>query len=321
MVKIVVNGVSGAADVPGLETVVDAHEFVFADNGDALSAALPGAEVLLGMNFRGRDLPECWSRADSLKWIHWCGAGVDAVLFPELAASDVVLTNARGCFDRAMAEYVLGMMLVHAKGLDQTIRDQDAGNWNYRWTEQILGTHALIYGVGSIAREIALVLQGVGIKCDGVGRTARDNVPVFGKVHDAATSKALLKEADWVIGVLPGTAETRGHFDASFFDAMKPQARFYNVGRGSAVDEAALADALNTGKIAGAGLDVFATEPLPADSALWTAKNIIVSPHMSGDYVGHRQFMVRQFLDNLERYGRGEKLVNVVDKEAGYVRD
>lgn len=321
MAKIVVNGASGAADVPGIEAVLSGHDFVFADNGDALSAALPGAEILLGMNFRGRDLPECWPQADSLKWIHWCGAGVDAVLFPELAASDVVLTNARGCFDRAMAEYVLGMMLVQAKGLDQTIRDQDAGTWNYRWTEQIMGTRALIYGVGSIAREIAQVLQGVGIGCSGVGRTARDNVPVFGKVYDADTARALLEEADWVIGVLPGTAETRGHFDAGFFDAMKPQARFYNLGRGSAVDETALADALNGDKIAGAGLDVFATEPLPKDSVLWTAKNIIVSPHMSGDFVGHREFMVRQFLDNLERYGRGEPLVNVVDKQAGYVRD
>ena len=102
---------------------------------------------------------------------------------------------------------------------------------------------------------------------------------------------------------------------------MKPTARFYNIGRGASVDEAALISALEAGTIAGAGLDVFANEPLPEDDPVWSAPNMIVSPHISGDYIGHREDMVRQFAGNLERYLKGEPLVNVVDKVAGYVRD
>ena len=128
-------------------------------------------------------------------------------------------------------------------------------------------------------------------------------------------------DADWVIGVLPGTEETRAFFDAGFFAAMKPTARFINIGRGMSVDEPALLDALQSGGIAGAGLDVFATEPLPDDDPLWSAPNLIVSPHISGDYLEYQQDLVAQFLGNVDRYLSGEPLINVVDKAAGYVRD
>ena len=209
MVKLVVNGAAEMSDVPGLSDLQGQAEIAFASDKDMLASALPGAEIVLGWNFRGRDLPDCWDHADSLKWIHWCGAGVDAVLFPELAASDVTLTNARGCFDRAMAEFTLGMILAHAKGFDQMFASQGERKWYYRMTERIAGTKAVVFGVGSIGREVAAVLQGVGIETAGVGRTARDGVPVFGQVHDEAAASGMLAEADWVIGVLPGTASTR----------------------------------------------------------------------------------------------------------------
>ncbi len=321
MAKIVVNGASQIEDVPGLSAIAQAHEIAFAGDETALAAALPSAEVLLGWNFRGRDLPNCWAHADALQWIHWCGAGVDAVLFPELIASDVALTNARGCFDRAMAEYVLGLMLAHAKGFDQMFDSQAKRTWYYRMTERIADTKAVIFGVGSIGREVALVLRGVGIEVSGIGRSARSGVPVFGDVHGEAEAGHLIAAADWVIGVLPSTPETQNHFDAAFFGKMKPSARFYNIGRGTAVDETALVAALEAGTIAGAGLDVFATEPLPDDDPIWSAPNLIVSPHVSGDFIGHREAMVEQFLDNLKRYLNGEPLSNLVDKAAGYVRD
>ena len=321
MVKIVVNGASQLDDVPGLSELDGAHNLVAAGDEAALAAALPGTEVLLGWNFRGRDLENCWAHADTLKWIHWCGAGVDAVLFPELTESDVVLTNARGLFDRAMAEYVLGLMLAHAKGFDELYASRAKRAWYYRMTECIAGTRAVIFGVGSIGREVASVLRGVGIEVTGIGRSARSGVPVFGKVHAADDAGSLLAAADWVIGVLPDTAETHGYFDAAFFARMKPTARFYNIGRGTAVDEAALIAALEARTIAGAGLDVFANEPLAQDDPLWAAPNLIISPHISGDFIGHREAMVEQFIGNLERYLRGGDLFNVVDKQAGYVRD
>lgn len=321
MVRIVVNGAAQMSDVPGLSAIAREHDIAFASDKAALAEALPGAEVLLGWNFRGNDMADCWSRANALKWIHWCGAGVDAVLFRELAESTVILTNARSIFDRAMAEYVLGLMLAHAKAFMPMFANQANRTWSYRMTERIAGTRAVIFGVGSIGREVATVLNSVGVTTAGIGRTARSGVPVFGHVHAADGADELVAEADWVIGILPGTDETRNHFDEAFFARMKPTARFYNIGRGSAVDEAALAAALASGSIAGAGLDVFRTEPLPDDDLLWSAPNLIVSPHVSGDYIGHREAMVDQFLENLDRYVSGEPLLNVVNKAAGYVRD
>lgn len=321
MVRIVVNGAAQMSDVPGLSALEHEHDIAFASDKAALAEVLAGTEVLLGWNFRGNDLHDCWPRANALKWIHWCGAGVDAVLFREFVESSVTLTNARGIFDRAMAEYVLGLMLAHAKGFVPMFANQASRTWSYRMTERIAGTRAVIFGVGSIAREVATVLDGVGVTTAGVGRTARSGVPVFGHVHAAQDAGELVAEADWVIGVLPGTDETKGHFDEAFFASMKPTARFYNIGRGSAVDEAALGAALATGAIAGAGLDVFRTEPLPEGDTLWSAPNLIVSPHVSGDYIGHREAMVDQFLENLGRFQSGEPLLNTVDKAAGYVRD
>jgi phosphoglycerate dehydrogenase-like enzyme len=198
---------------------------------------------------------------------------------------------------------------------------QASRTWHYRMTERIVGTKAVIYGVGSIGREVAAVLQGVGVEIAGIGRSARSGVPVFGDVHANSQAAGLLAEADWVIGVLPGTDETKNHFNAAFFERMKPTARFYNIGRGTAVDEAALVAALEAGSIAGAGLDVFAAEPLPQDDPIWSAPNLIVSPHISGDFIGHQEAMVGQFIENLERYLAGTPLENIVDKQAGYVRD
>ena len=319
--KLVVSGAAEVSDVPGLSAALNRLEISCAEDQAALARELPGAELLLGWNFRGRDLAEAFPHADNLKWIHWCGAGVDAVLFPGLVDSGVTLTNARGCFDRAMAEFVLGYILAHAKGFDQMFKSQAERRWYYRMTERIHGTNALIYGVGSIAREVAQVLGGVGVNVAGVGRTARRDVPVFGEVHSSDTADAVLSDADWVIGVLPGTIETRNYFDGGFFSKMKPTARFINIGRGTSVDQADLVSALEKGVIAGAGLDVFATEPLSQDDPVWGAPNLIMSPHISGDYIGHKEDMVTQFLDNLERYVNGQPLENVVDKEAGYVRD
>lgn len=290
-----------------------------ADVGE-LRAALPGAEVLCSWNFRAREIAEAWDAAPGLRWLHWCGAGVDAILFPDLVRGPVVLTNARGVFDAAMAEYVLGLVLAFAKGFPETLAAQAERRWHYRPTEVIAGARALVVGVGSIGRAIARLLRQAGMAVTGVGRTARADDPVFGPVHAAADLVRALPEADYVVAVLPLTAETAGRFGAGEFGAMKPTARFINVGRGATVDEAALDRALREGRIAGAALDVFAREPLPADSPLWTAPRLIVSPHMSGDYTGYRDALLELFVDNLRRYRAGEPLRNVVDKALGYVR-
>ena len=181
------------------------------------------------------------------------------------------------------------------------------------------GNRAIIFGAGSIGREFASLLTAFGIEVCGVGRSARVNDGEFPVVYGIDDYAEGLKQADWVIAVMPGTPETVDFFDRSFFAAMKSDAVFINVGRGSAVVEADLIEALSTAEIAGAILDVCATEPLPADDPLWSAPNLFLSPHMSGDYDGFERDLVKLFLDNLERYASGQALRNVVDKSAGFI--
>lgn len=317
--NVVVLGASGVADLPGGDQLENEVNFRFAATAEQLRQALPGSEILLGWNFRADELSAAWESATDLAWIHWCGAGVDAVLFPELRQSRVVLTNARGVFDRPIAEYVLGLVLALAKGFPRTFAAQTVRTWAYRLNETIDGRPVLVVGTGSIGRTIARLLRVVGMHVSGVGRTARQQDADFDCIYAVKDLDDVLGGFDFVINVAPLTDDTRGLFSRRQFAAMRTTARFINVGRGASVDEAALLEALRTGEISGAALDVFDAEPLPDDSPLWTANNLVISPHMSGDYVGHHRTLLEQFTANLRRYLRGETLLNIVDKTAGFV--
>jgi phosphoglycerate dehydrogenase-like enzyme len=317
-VKLVIQGVDDAAQVPGIEHLRGRAEIRCASTRAALEAALPGAEVMLGWNFRAADLEAAWPRADRLRWIHWCGAGVDAVLFPALAGSTVTLTNARTVFDQPMAEYALGLILAMAKGFERSLDAQREHRWDYRLAERIEGAAVLVVGTGSIGRAIGRLLRAAGMDVSMMGRSARED-PEFGEVLAVAELNARLASADYVVLITPLTAATRGLFGACRFAAMKPTARFINLGRGALVDEVALLEALRKGGIAGAACDVFQSEPLPADSPMWDAPNLIVSPHMSGDTHGCHAQMAQQFLDNFDAFCAGRPLRNVVDKSLGFV--
>lgn len=316
---VVIQGVEDLAELPGIEMLADEAELRPVNDPQGIARALPGAQVLLGWDADARNLKLSFEASDRLRWIQWGAAGVDAALFPALVESDVMVTNARGIFDRAMAEYTLGMILFFAKDFRRTIDLQSERGWLHRHTRRIAGTRALVIGTGSIGREIARLLQKTGIEVEGVGRRARDGDPDFSRVHGASDFDAPLGDADWVVLVAPLTQRNRGFFDAARFAAMKPSARFFNLGRGALVDEPAMVRALTQGTIAGAGLDVFATEPLDPKSPLWTMDNVIVSPHMSGEYHGFEKTLVDLFIDNFRRFVRGEPLVNLVDKRLGFV--
>lgn len=318
MTAVVVQGASDADEVPGIETLTGEAELRFAPDTESLRTALDGAEVLFGWDCDTDNLREAWNRAATLRWIHWCGAGVDGLPFHDLIASDVVLTNARGIFDRAMAEFALGLILAFAKRVPETLASQAERRWDHRFNERIDSKHVLIVGVGSIGRETARLLRAVGMRVTGVGRSARAGDPDFDAIHAFGALNGVLGDADYVIAILPLTDTTRGAFGAAQFAAMKPTARFFNLGRGASVDEVALVAALEAGQIAGAGLDVFVTEPLPADSPLWTRPDVIVSPHMSGDCYGSDADAVTQFVDNFRRYRASEPLRNIIDKEQGF---
>lgn len=286
---------------------------------DGLAEALRGADALFVYDFLSRAVPDAWPAADRLRWLHIASAGVDPVLFPALRDSEVVLTNSRGVFDGSIAEYVLGVILTFAKDLARSLELQRESGWLHRESERIAGKRALVVGTGPIGRAIAGMLRATGMRVSGAGRTARQYDPDFGTVHASYELAEHLPEADFVVAVAPLTEQTKGIFDASAFTAMKPSARFINVGRGELVVTGDLIEALRAGRIAGAALDVFETEPLPQDSPLWTMDNVLVSPHMSGDFVGWRNTLVEVFADNFHRWCAGGPLRNVVDKQLGYV--
>lgn len=315
---LLIQGVKAIDEVPGLEVLADQAEVRMASSVDELRAELPGTEILLGWNFRADSLREAWSHADSLRWIHWAGAGVDAAMFDELVQSDVQLTNARGVFDQPMAEWVLGMIIGFAKRFPETLASQAQCEWQHRVSERVDGKKALVVGVGSIGRAIGRLLGAVGMQVEAVGRSARSGDADFGHVYAIDELHSRLPLADYVVLITPLTAQTRGLFDAPEFDAMKSSARFINVGRGALVVEKALLSALEGGDIAGAALDVFVEEPLPGDSPFWKAPNCIVSPHMSGDYDEFEIAMAGQFIENWRRYQAGEMLNNRVDKTLGF---
>ncbi|MGW5918391.1 D-2-hydroxyacid dehydrogenase [Nocardia fluminea] len=284
---------------------------------DGLADALRGADVLFVYDFQTRAVPGAWHSADRLRWLHMGGVGVDPVMFPQLRASEVVVTNTRNVFDTAIAEYVLGQIISFAKDLPGSIRLQQRHEWRHRESERVAGATALIVGTGSIGRTIARLLRAAGMTVRGVGRRARSDDPDFGTVGDDLHAE--LPGADYVIAIAPLTARTRHMFDAAAFSAMKPHARFVNVGRGELVVTDDLVAALGSGSLAAAALDVVDPEPLPAGHPLWDLPNVVLTPHNSGDFHGWRAEIVRAFTNNFGRWVAGLPLDNVVDKTLGYV--
>lgn len=311
--------VLGAASPPDFAKIEDQAEVRHSDAA-SLPGALSGADALFVWDFTSRAVPDAWRAADvsRLRWVHIASAGVDTLMFDALRDSDVVVTNSRGVFDGAIAEYVLGLVLGFAKDLAGTVGLQAAGRWRHRETERIAGRHALVAGTGPIGRAVARLLSAAGMRVAAVGRTARSD-PDFGEVYAAGDLHRALAYADYVICVAPLTEQTHGMFDAAAFRAMRPSARFINVGRGAHVVTNDLITALRNGQLAGAALDVFDTEPLPAQSPLWSMANVMVSPHMSGDFIGWESVLVDVFSDNFARWVTGRPLRNVVDKRLGYV--
>ncbi|MCK8615523.1 D-2-hydroxyacid dehydrogenase [Gordonia sp. C13] len=295
-----------------------------------LGSALPGADVLVLWDFFSRGLADHWGEATaSLRWVHVCAAGVDSLLFDELKASDVVVTNAHGVFDRPIAEFVLASILARDKRLHESMALQRDRVWKHRETVGTSRSSALVIGTGGIGRATAQLLRAVGMHVVGGGRTARESDPDFGRVIATADLADHVGHFDNVVTIAPLTPQTAGMIDADVLAAMKPGAHLINVGRGELVDEPALIDALRSGHLGAASLDVFATEPLPADSELWDLPGVAISAHMSGDALGWREALSEQVLENLRRYVGlddaadggvlAETLVNVVDKERGYI--
>ena len=301
---------------PGLDDLP--VDFRFCDAA-GLADAVRGAQGLLLWDFFSTAVRDVWNDADALEWIHITAAGVDTLLFDELRDSAVVVTNARGVFDRPLAEFVLGAVIAHAKDSRTSFALQARHEWRHRETRSITGATALVVGTGGIGREIGKLLRAAGLNVRGAGRRTATDDPDFGEIISSAELSAHAGWADHLILAAPLTDATRGLVDATVLAAMKPDAHLVNIARGPMVDEAALLDALTNHQIGGATLDVFDTEPLPPEHPLWDAPNVTITAHMSADVVGWRDELAAQFAANARRWLAGEDLHNVVDKKLGYI--
>ena len=277
---------------------------------------LAGASVLYIWDHRFADLAPVLRRTTELQWVHAASVGVNRLICPEL--SGLTLTNSRGVFDTSISEWVLAAALAHVKGLRETWRLQTDGTWRYRTTGRLAGTRAAVVGTGSIGRAVADRLARLDVQVTLVGRRSGED-PEFGTVRSSKDLVAVAAEVDLLVLAVPLTPETTALVDAEVLRALGDRGLVVNVGRGPTIVESDLVDAVRDATIAGAALDVFDVEPLPADSPLWTMPNVLVSPHMSGDYHGFEVDMMGVFTDNLERWRAGDPLRNVVDPAVGYV--
>jgi phosphoglycerate dehydrogenase-like enzyme len=304
-------------ELPDLRDAAELARLVQVTGVEGLEEHLRDLDAVFAWNFDRPSLLDVVPRAPRLRWIQSISAGVEDLASPTLAAHGVVLTNAAGVYDPGLAESVLGFLLAFSTRILEDAR-LEPGTWPQDGTRLLRGTTALIVGAGSIGIETGRLLRAAGLRVRGIARTARAPDDVFESIAGSDALHEELTAADHVVNVLPITPATRGVFDAAAFAAMKPSAVFVNIGRGSTVDEPALTEALRDGVIAGAALDVFAVEPLPAESPLWRMPNVLVSPHRAGDHEGWGSDVVALFLDNLRRFVAGEPLRNVVDVELGY---
>jgi phosphoglycerate dehydrogenase-like enzyme len=284
-------------------------------------AMLAEAEVLYDFP-RGhtRDLSQV---VPKLRWVQASMAGAGEVAKKAgLVETDIVVTTASGVYSGPLAEFVVMAMLQHAKDLERLRRDKAERAWRPAHADSLEGKTLCIVGIGNIGRAIAGRARPFGMRILGVKRTVHDEDParnhadaLYGtdRLHEA------LAEADYVAVTLPGTPETHHLVDEEAIRSMQKGAYFVNVGRGAAVDERGLVEALREGHLSGAALDVFEVEPLPRESPLWELDNVIISPHSTDNLPGlTNRLQTDLFCDNLRRYLDGEPLINVLDKKLLY---
>ncbi len=281
-----------------------------------LDALLAEAEIIYG--FR---LPEnVIARAPKLKWFQTMSAGVDRFLDDDFKRSLVVMASVSGIHATPIGEFVLGLMLMFAKQAPLAFQQKQQKLWKSFLAAPLRGKTVGIVGLGNIGREVARLAKAFRMRVVATRRSAGKSRRArhVDRLYPREQLRQLLAESDFVVLTLPLTKETHRIIGEAELRSMKPTAYLINIARGNLIDEAALVRALQEQRIAGAGLDVFSKEPLPADSPLWEFPNVIISPHIAGGMEDYQERATDVFVENLRRYLKGGKLLNIVDKKRGY---
>jgi len=295
---------------PGVRTVLGRSP---QDFGDAAGEA----EVVLHCSGGRKRLEPLLAHTPRVRWVHSCSAGVEGLLFPGLVDAPVVLTNSRGAYSRSLAEWSLAAVLFFAKDLRRLLRSQAEGRWDPFDPEEVSGRTVGIVGYGDIGRAVARQARALGMRVLALRRRPEKD-ELADEVVGPESLLDLMRRSDYVVVTAPLTPDTRGLVSPAAIAAMNPSAVLINIGRGPVVHEAALVEALTARRIRGAALDVFDQEPLPAGHPFYRLDNVLLSPHSADHVPGWRERAVDMFVEQVERFRRGEPLRNVVDKARGY---
>lgn len=318
--RVVVRNLFGSDAVPLLQAAAPGVEVIGVRTLDEAKAVMGSADVLIG--FCDQSL---FDAAQQLHWVQVYFAGVEnCVDKPAMQSGKLVLTNGQRLGSPTLADHAIALMMALTRGLYPNFVSQQRGKWEPPWGQpppafgEVQGRTMLVVGLGGIGTQVARRAHGLGMRVTATRNSRREGPDYVSYVGLADEVLKLAAEADVVVNAAPLTDSTRGMFNKAFFKAMKPSAYFVSVGRGQSTVTDDLIKALESGDIAGAGLDVTDPEPLPEGHPLWTAPNVIITPHVAGrsrEALGRISALT---VENLRRYNAGEPLLSVVNIQRGY---
>jgi phosphoglycerate dehydrogenase-like enzyme len=307
----------GSRQAPEIEAMLsDAPpgvEVRFLPHGEPLREHIADVDILFGGI--GEDvIPE----ATALRWVHQPHAGVEGFMYPAFKASDVILTNCRGLYGTQIAEHAFALLLSITRRIPDQLEFMKTKHWERVPCVELAGMTMGILGLGGIGRAIATRAQTFEFNVIGIDTEPIDKPDTVSELYRLDGLMAFLAKSNVLIVCCPSTPETHKLLSDAQFNEMPDASYLVNVSRGKIIDETALVTALQSGKLAGAGLDVTYTEPCPPENPLWEQQNVILTSHSAGSSQHVRRRAMQLFIDNLHRYVKGDPLVNVVDKQKGY---
>ena len=295
------------SDVP---TDVEVH---FLPHGEALREHITDIEILFG--HIGEDVMPV---APALRWVHQPHAGVEGFMYPAFKDSEVMLTNCRGLYGTQIAEHAFALLLSITRQIPTQLDFMKTKHWERVPCIELAGMTMGILGLGGIGKAIAVRARAFEFNVIAADAEPMDKPDTVSELYGLDRLMDFLAKSNILMVCCPSTPETHKLLSHAQFDQMLDPSYVVNVSRGKVIDETALLAALQSGKLAGAGLDVTYTEPCPPDNPLWEQQNVILTSHSAGSSQHIRRRAMQLFIDNLHRYVAGEPLVNVVDKEKGY---